>query len=278
MVARTFVRLILISALCGHSILAVSRQAGTPVQGKSTGSGEPKDVFAIYLAAGEVPRRLTWYGEGDWSHVRLADSPLIAAEDILEYDFARHSIRLRPEALARIPHPGLSGTPFVLIAHGQRIYLGAFVTKISSFSCAVPSIVVGPQDPAQPKDTIVIDRAYPAPSFGVGPDPRGDDRIKAALIELHKLRGEPPAPSGQTVATAGWEWGPVNAGLRMALRPAKVEPQARGEWQVEVAIDVGETDALLTLGFMTRHGAFAADDACRALNSRPADTTQPVPF
>jgi hypothetical protein len=56
------------------------------------------------------------------------------------------------------------------VAQGQRIYLGAFVTLISSFSCGAPSTVVDRHllDPTQPRDTIVIDRAYPNASFGAG--------------------------------------------------------------------------------------------------------------
>jgi hypothetical protein len=62
---------------------------------------------------------------------------------------------------------------------------------------------------------------------------------------------------GQTVAATGSEWGPVNAGLRMAARPAMVGRRGRGEWQVDVAIEnVGDTDALLSLGFMVAHVMF----------------------
>jgi hypothetical protein len=42
----------------------------------------------------------------------------------------------------------------------------------------------------QPPDTIVIDRAYPQSSFGVGSDPRSDPRIKQALTALRKIKAE----------------------------------------------------------------------------------------
>lgn len=152
--------------------------------------GETADVFAIYLVAEPVDRRIPGYGKGDWSHLRLSVSPLIAGDDIISYDFSTHVMRLRREALARIPRPPVDGTPFVVVAHGHRVYLGMFMTLASSHSLAVPAIVVDRyvMDPTQPRDTLVIERSYPTPTFGVGPDPRGDERIKAALTALQKLK------------------------------------------------------------------------------------------
>jgi hypothetical protein len=152
--------------------------------------GETTNSFGIYLTAEPVDRRITAYGKGDWSSIRLSESPLISAADIISYDFAEHSMRLRPEALARIPRPPVHGTPFVVVANGERVYLGAFTTCSSSMSFAVPSIMVDRRALVtnQPPDTLVIERAYPQPSFGVGPDPRGDPRIKTALTALHKMK------------------------------------------------------------------------------------------
>lgn len=150
--------------------------------------------FGIYLTAEAMDRRITGYGQGDWSHIRLLESPLISATDIISYNFMEHSMRLRPEALAKIPRPPVEGTPFIVVANGQRIYFGVFVTCISSMSFAVPTIVVDRQALVtnQPPDTLVIQRAYPQPSFGIGPDPRGDQRVKTVLNTLHKLKNEHP--------------------------------------------------------------------------------------
>ena len=115
---------------------------------------------------------------------------MISAADIVSDDFADHSIILRSEALAKIPRPPGEGTPFVVGANAQRTYLGVFVTCESSRSFAVPSIMVDRRVLVtnQSPDTLIIERAYPQPSFGVGPDPRGDQRIKTALAALHKLK------------------------------------------------------------------------------------------
>ncbi len=156
------------------------------------GRTETTNLFGIYLVTEPVDRHLTVGGKGDWSRVRLSESPLISADDIISYDFAEHSMRLRLDALARIPRPPVEGTPFVVVAHGQRIYLGVFITCLSSMSFAVPSVMVDRRMliPMQPRDTVIIERASPSPSFGVGPDPRGDERIKTALKALHKLKSD----------------------------------------------------------------------------------------
>ncbi len=146
--------------------------------------------FGIYLFAEPVDRRITAYGRGDWSRLRISESPLISAADILTYDLKKHSLKLRPEALGKIPRPPVEGTPFVVVADGHRIYVGAFVTSFSSMSFAVPTIMVDRRllVTNQATDIVIIERAYPQPRFGAGPDPRGDPRIKVALAALHKLK------------------------------------------------------------------------------------------
>jgi hypothetical protein len=149
--------------------------------------------FAIYLPCEPVDRSITGTGGGDWSAIRLSESPLLSSADIVSYDFESHSMRLRSDALAKIPRPPCEGAPFVIVANGQRIYVGAFTTLISSMPCALPSIVVDRRLLAtnQAQTTFIIERAFPDPSFGVGPDPRGDPRIRRALAALHKLRRSP---------------------------------------------------------------------------------------
>jgi len=153
---------------------------------------EPTNSFAIYLTRESVDARTMTQGKGDWSHIRLSESPLISTADIVSYDFANHSIQLTPEAIARIPRPPVKGTAFVVVANDERIYLGVFTTSLSSMSFAVPSITVDgpPLATNSAPNTLVIEQAYPQPSFGIGTDPRGDPRIKTALAALHKLKSQ----------------------------------------------------------------------------------------
>ena len=138
--------------------------------------------FGIYLTAEPVEPRVL-HGEGNWSRVRLSKTPVISGSDIISYNFAEHSMRLRAEALARIPQPSVHGTPFVVVVNEERIYLGAFTTILSSIGpLAVPRISVDQRVfvTNQPADMLVIGR-------GAGPDLRGDPRIKNVLAALQKL-------------------------------------------------------------------------------------------
>lgn len=145
-------------------------------------------AFAIYLAS-NLDKRIIHRDTGDWSEAKLSESAVISDADILSYDFTSHSMVLKPEALARIPRPPVAGTPFVVVVNGQRVYVGAFTTCLSSFSFAVPSITVDRQlmDTNQPANALIIERAYPSPPFGVGTDPRSDRRIRDAFAAVQKL-------------------------------------------------------------------------------------------
>jgi hypothetical protein len=152
--------------------------------------GDPTNTFAIYLTAEPVDRRILTYGTGDWSSVKLQATPLISETDIVAYDFTNHWMTLKPEVFKRLPSPSIPGTPFVVIANGERIYLGAFTTPASSIPVFVPSIIsMGRQWYTNlPPDTLKIDRGYPGPRKLTDPDLRLDDRIKRALAALHKLK------------------------------------------------------------------------------------------
>lgn len=169
---------------------ALALLAFAPGDQDRSGRDQVADVFAIYLVAEPVDGRITAYGKGDWSQLRLSASPLITGDDIISYDLSTHSMRLRREALARIPSPPVDGTPFVVVAQGHRVYLGVFITIASSHSFAVPAIAVDRHmlEPAQARDTLVIERAYPSKSFGFGPDPRNHERIRTALTALRKSK------------------------------------------------------------------------------------------
>jgi hypothetical protein len=146
--------------------------------------------FNIYLPSEPVDRSITVYGPADASHIRLSGTPLISGSDIIHYDFANHSMKLQHETIRRIPQPRADGIPFVVVANGEAIYRGVFVSTFSSLSFAVPCIVMdsGFLAPNKSPDTLIIQRAYPGVSSGLGPDPRGDPRIRRALAGLHKLK------------------------------------------------------------------------------------------
>jgi hypothetical protein len=147
-----------------------------------------QSTFSIYLVEGEFEPTALMHEQGRWKDAKLSTTPVISEADIITYDFSKHAMKLNPEAIKRLPKPPVSGTPFVVVVNGERIYLGAFYSLISSIPCSVPVIVIdrGIWNPEQTRDTLLIERAYP-PDKGVGQDMRSDERIKTVLGKLEKL-------------------------------------------------------------------------------------------
>ena len=152
------------------------------------------NLFAIYLVAGPVDNRLTVHGTGNWTHLPLLRAPIITERNLHAYEWKTHTLRLKggmlPASLGRVP---VQGIPFVVVAAGEKIYLGTFMTTFSSMAVAVPAIVADPirGDLA----TMVIDRTYPGGDSGPGPDPRNDERIRRALEAAGKLDRQVPNPN-----------------------------------------------------------------------------------
>jgi hypothetical protein len=63
----------------------------------------------------------------------LQDKPWIASEDIQRYDWSSHCLYLKKDVSIAWTRINLRGTPFVVVADGQRCYLGALWSLISSF-------------------------------------------------------------------------------------------------------------------------------------------------
>ena len=152
-------------------------------------AGTPKrSTFAIYLIAGSVDARLFVREPERWKGLPLERDPIISDADIIAYDFSKHAMRVRPEALRRLPRPSVAGVPFVLVVNGERIYPGAFYTMSSSIPCDVPVIVVDrvEQNHTARADVLLIENAYPQTS-APKKDLRSDVRVKDALASLKKL-------------------------------------------------------------------------------------------
>ncbi|HKQ80173.1 MAG TPA: hypothetical protein VJ810_41155 [Blastocatellia bacterium] len=162
-----------ITILTLHSIVAIPSQ----------------NTFSIYLIEGTLEPTALIRDQGSWKDAKLSTKAVISEADIIDYDFSKHAMRLNPETIKRLPKPGVKGTPFVVIVNGERIYLGAFYSLISSITCTAPVIVIdrGIRDSEQKGDTLFIERAYP-PDKGVGQDMRSDERIETVLGKLEKLR------------------------------------------------------------------------------------------
>ena len=116
------------------------------------------------------------------------DSPVIAMEDIIAYDWEAHEMRLTEEAYLRIDNlrPPVTGLPFAACVNGEIIYRGAFWPMYSSLSYEGMAIWVCPIL-AETEQAVAISVGYPSPQFG-GDDLRGDARIRQVLETSGKLK------------------------------------------------------------------------------------------
>jgi hypothetical protein len=154
----------------GHSALAAMllNRGGKRTQGPATlVPGPPKHSFAIVTG----------------------EAVVITDADIIEYRFAEHALKIRGESLWRMSRmrPPAAGTPFHVVADGERVYEGRFVSVFSSRTFKEPTIVAR-VDTNQPMATMVTcGPSYGEPQYQPGTDPRVDVRITRALSALGKL-------------------------------------------------------------------------------------------
>ncbi|HUT24712.1 MAG TPA: M56 family metallopeptidase, partial [Sumerlaeia bacterium] len=97
----------------------------------------------------------------DLQSLALDPTPLLTDKDIVSYDWDRHLVRLKPGVRERMmpKKPELRGIPFVVVANGERVYLGAFWPPESSFSHYCPVIYTLSFDLIQ-DDGSKIDNAF----------------------------------------------------------------------------------------------------------------------
>lgn len=111
----------------------------------------------------------------------LQEKPWLSSDDILRYDWSSHCIYLKKE----VPHGpkriDLRGTPFVVVADGERCYLGAFWAFESSFAPMgnvpmIPNLRMSGQ-----KDLLAIDLMSALEKGQRRVDVRDDPRVAKAL-------------------------------------------------------------------------------------------------
>ena len=132
-------------------------------------------AFAIYLLK-DTTEKAVQAANVPLGDQHLALLPLITEKDILHYHWAVHSIVFQPRidtllhAMAGWPYRSW-GLPFVVVANGERIYLGAFWWGYSNYMPSFPYIELTTPDQYR----ISWNPASAAP------DPRSDARIREAL-------------------------------------------------------------------------------------------------
>ncbi|RJQ37258.1 MAG: hypothetical protein C4555_06800 [Dehalococcoidia bacterium] len=168
-------RLVLLAMLMLPALFAGGCTAVRPLSG---GEG-----FAIYLTAQDVPVSQM----PKFSHIEIAERPLLSLEDIVSYDRQTHEMELVPAAAQRIfelPIP-VGGKAFAVAVNRQPVYWGAFWTPLSSASFDGVTIV----KPLSPEGhTIRLALGYPSESFFRGGDPRTDPSAMQSLQQAGKLK------------------------------------------------------------------------------------------
>ena len=161
------------------SILALNACGQAEVEEPPVMVGEPFELYLIDDAEMAVTDLLNV----DLEDLPLIEEPFLSTEDIVSYMWGTHAINLTEEAYLKVVvifSQGIpvTGTPFVIVSYGERIYAGAFWSLASSVSFD-GVVIQQPFDPAgQP---LFITLGYPSPDFFTGEDPRGDPRLRQAL-------------------------------------------------------------------------------------------------
>ncbi len=115
-----------------------------------------------------------------------AGEPLLHLMSVAWYEASTHTVQwdgwyTSEYLLNQLPPVGVAGLPFVVLADGKPVYLGAFMTMTSSFTLSMPVIVVEDMQ----ERSFRIDDGYPSGASGV--DLRDDPRVRKVLEESQKL-------------------------------------------------------------------------------------------
>lgn len=153
--------------LCGFVFLFACEDMGT--------EPAPAGGYSLYLLSDSSITAVKASGSPLGALV-LAPEPFITARDIEAYHWSDQSIVFRPPTdsilhqMALWPYKSW-GVPFVVVAEGERIYLGAFWWGYSNYLPPFPYI------------ELITPSPFRIAWNGISsqPDPRGDSRIRDAL-------------------------------------------------------------------------------------------------
>ena len=168
-------------------ILAIGITACVP-QVNSPASAAEAEAFELYLLADDQIRGYQ-LADTALADLELAETPLLTTADIVTYQRDTHTIELTDAGFEKVTNLlaegfQVAGIPFVILAKGERIYAGAFWSRLSSQSFDGVVII----DPVfREGQAITIELGYPGSDFFTGADPRDDARLMDALDEAGVL-------------------------------------------------------------------------------------------
>ena len=139
-------------------------------------------AFAIFISTIGISTN----EDSDINKLELLEEPLITDSDIIRYIWETHEIVLSEEGMKRFRN-FIESRPnhkiFLVMADGERCYIGAFWSGINQTIYPNPMIIIDP--PFQ--DKIKIERAYPSKKYASDKDYRNDKKIYTALKRIGKL-------------------------------------------------------------------------------------------
>ena len=148
-------------------------------------------IFSCGLCLADGPRFGLYFITNNTIQLEKAElesQPLFTEADLIAYYWTNHAFQLTAEASARIlslSPVSARGNWFVITANGQRCYVGAFWTMVSSLGCPHPVILI---PMGEKTTTFQIDAGYPSGKIPAGYiDQRNNETIKNALREAGKL-------------------------------------------------------------------------------------------
>lgn len=152
-----------------------------PLAGCVKDSQPDSNEFAIYLVANITLDKAYAVQDTDLSQLELQDKPWLSLADIDYYDISSHYIYLK-ETTSIFGEDDKESfvKPFVVVANGERCYLGYFLSRFSSLLPRSPCIFY-PTFLAD--DVIAIEKPLPNGESDV----RNDPRIREVLAKAGKL-------------------------------------------------------------------------------------------
>lgn len=118
--------------------------------------------------------------------LKLAEKPIISDLDLLSYNWQTHELKVEESLLKKLGNnQELVGQPFVVVANGERVYLGAFYSYYMSASLDIPVILIAPIS----NEVLTIEPGYPSYPINYDPakDKRKDQRVHHALEKTGKI-------------------------------------------------------------------------------------------
>ncbi|MBK7103678.1 MAG: hypothetical protein IPH62_00125 [Ignavibacteriae bacterium] len=131
---------IILKILIAQFIIIISFSCSNSV------SPEFDERFAIYLLK-EDSLRTNDVENISINKLELRSEPILTYDDIVLYDFENHKVFLRNNLSNYLGKDStrvfskVFGIPFILVAKGERIYLGSFLPMFSSIGLNTPTIL-----------------------------------------------------------------------------------------------------------------------------------------